>query len=161
MVATRSDDKTVRLWDVAAATEIGVLQVPDVALGDVAFSPDSRTIVTAGSVLMQQVPGEDGKAAVKENYEDIARLWDTTTGQQIGTLQGHEGWVRTAGFSPDGKTILTASSDSTARLWEWPCENSPQPGKTHELARVAPHLHARSVAMSGVTPSIEIIRFRL
>ena len=33
------------------------------------------------------------------------------------TLQGHTGWVRLAVFSPDGLRIVTASDDSTAKLW--------------------------------------------
>ena len=32
-------------------------------------------------------------------------------------LEGHEGYVMQARFSPDGKTIATASYDSTAKLW--------------------------------------------
>ncbi|MGF2036086.1 MAG: tetratricopeptide repeat protein [Nostoc sp. CmiVER01] len=32
-------------------------------------------------------------------------------------LQGHQGRVYSMSFSPDGKTIATASSDKTARLW--------------------------------------------
>jgi hypothetical protein len=33
------------------------------------------------------------------------------------TLRGHEDWVWSAVFSPDGHTILTVGSDGTARLW--------------------------------------------
>ena len=32
-------------------------------------------------------------------------------------FQGHQGDVNSVSFSPDGKTIATASSDNTARLW--------------------------------------------
>lgn len=32
-------------------------------------------------------------------------------------LQGHTGWVVSAAFSPDGKRIVTASEDQTARVW--------------------------------------------
>ncbi|MBD2100972.1 TIR domain-containing protein [Leptolyngbya sp. FACHB-261] len=33
-------------------------------------------------------------------------------------LKGHQGPVYSASFSPDGQTILTASADNTARLWD-------------------------------------------
>jgi hypothetical protein len=34
------------------------------------------------------------------------------------TLKGHTNAVRSAAFSPDGRRVVTASSDNTARLWE-------------------------------------------
>jgi hypothetical protein len=34
------------------------------------------------------------------------------------TLAGHTGWVVSAQFSPDGRRIVTASSDETAKLWD-------------------------------------------
>jgi WD domain, G-beta repeat len=33
-------------------------------------------------------------------------------------LRGHESWVRSAAFSPDGERIVTASYDQTARIWD-------------------------------------------
>jgi WD40 repeat protein len=32
-------------------------------------------------------------------------------------LRGHEGYVWSAAFSPDGTKIVTASTDQTARVW--------------------------------------------
>jgi WD40 repeat protein len=37
---------------------------------------------------------------------------------QIRVMRGHEGEVLSAAFSLDGRTVLTASSDETARLWD-------------------------------------------
>ncbi|MEH2026364.1 WD40 repeat domain-containing protein, partial [Nostoc sp.] len=45
-------------------------------------------------------------------------------GQLLHEFKGHQGIVSSVSFSPDGKTIATASSDKTARLW--PVENLDQ-----------------------------------
>ncbi len=64
-----------------------------------AFSPDGTRIVTASE-------------------DKTARLWNVTTGVQIGEPLRHKDRVQSAAFSPDGTRIVTASWDSTARLWD-------------------------------------------
>ena len=40
------------------------------------------------------------------------------TGKVIAVLRGHDNWVHSAAFSPDGTRVVTASYDKTARLWD-------------------------------------------
>ena len=64
----------------------------------VAFSPDGRHVLTAGS-------------------DNLARLWNAETGEEVRTFRGHTACVQAAVFSADGSLVLTGSQDGTARLW--------------------------------------------
>ena len=76
-----------------------------------AFSPDSKTILT----------GSTG----------TAQLWDAITGRAVGQPI-HQGGIATVAFSPDGKTILTAGWDRAARLWDVPTGTSKGPPMIHD-----------------------------
>ncbi len=47
-------------------------------------------------------------------------MWEAESGQQKMVLQGHTDSVSSAAYSPDGRWIVTASGDGTARVWPWP-----------------------------------------
>ena len=46
------------------------------------------------------------------------RIWNAETGLPERKLEGHRSLVNDAAFSPDGNSIVTASNDKTAILWE-------------------------------------------
>jgi WD40 repeat protein len=101
LLATASDDETVRLWDPATGDCLRTLTGHDRWVIDVAFSPDGRQLATASN-------------------DRTARLWDPASGDCLRTLTGHTSGVNHVAFSPDGHLLATASDtfDQTARLWD-------------------------------------------
>ncbi len=98
-IASGSDDKTLKLWDVASGRELRTLTGHASHVTTVAFSPDGRTMVSGSS----------------ESDNNTIKLWDVATGREIRTVKGR-GWLLAVALSPDGRTIL--SGDADLRLWD-------------------------------------------
>jgi WD40 repeat protein len=51
--------------------------------------------------------------------DETIRIWDAEIGQAIGApLKGHDGYVMSVGFSPDGKHVVSGSYDTMIRIWD-------------------------------------------
>jgi tetratricopeptide (TPR) repeat protein len=46
------------------------------------------------------------------------KIWNTVNGTELMTLRGHESLVRSVAFSPDGRRIVSGSSDETLKVWD-------------------------------------------
>ena len=57
------------------------------------------------------------KKIVTASWDYTAAVWDVATGKRMNVLKGHNGFVQRAVFSPDGKSIITASDD--AKVYRW------------------------------------------
>jgi eukaryotic-like serine/threonine-protein kinase len=60
----------------------------------------------------------DGNAVAMAGIDNVVRLWNPATGEQIGSPMPHEAAVFAITFSPDSKTLLTACADKTTRTWD-------------------------------------------
>jgi WD40 repeat protein/peptidoglycan hydrolase CwlO-like protein len=144
LLATASNDKKVRIWD----SSTGRLALPPIlhprAVTLVSFSPDDRLLLTvdgANARLLDTATGQvratmtqqdpirtaafspDGKlvATGSTGTGATAQLWAVPTGTAVGKpLTGHRGDILSESFSSDGKLLVTASADGTARVWSVP-----------------------------------------
>jgi tetratricopeptide (TPR) repeat protein len=60
----------------------------------------------------------DGERLVSAGDDRTVRVWDTGTGQQLLSLEGHGGAVCSLAFGPDDRLIASASDDGTVKVWD-------------------------------------------
>lgn len=147
MVATGSEDGTVRLWNATS----GGLQKELVGKGCVtglAFPPDGKFLVVGRQSALGEPAGTDiGMCYLKEapaavpvvrlNYKirglfiatdgktlmvipdqkQMIDRFEMSTGRNLGPILQHPGNILSADLSPDGTLLLTGGEDRTARLW--------------------------------------------
>jgi WD40 repeat protein/serine/threonine protein kinase len=87
-----------QLWSAKTGEPVGSRLNHEDGVLTVAFSPDSRKLVTTS---------EDHTAIV----------WEVPTGRQLTRPLKHRNQVRTATFSGDGKWIVTTCDDGSAQVW--------------------------------------------
>jgi WD40 repeat protein len=109
MLASGSEDHTVRLWDMKSFKEIGSVLSLDRRVYNLALSPDGKKLATATGDWSRQ----DGIERPGQVF-----VWDVATRKREATLPGHDPTVWSVAFSPDGKLLCSVQGRENVQLWD-------------------------------------------
>jgi WD40 repeat protein len=107
----------------------------------VAFSPDSRRILTTGDdgivrvwdaatgAQLHDLLGRanralcamyspDGQRIASGGFDDNVRIWNAQTFEQVAQLGGHQAFVHSLAWGADSQQLLSCSGDHTVRIWD-------------------------------------------
>jgi len=111
LLASGSNDKTVRLWDLQKKKLLRTLSTQAGAVYSLTFSPDGKQLLTGGA-------------------DKTVRLIDIAQGREIRQYRGPQDAVYCVAFSPDGKTVAASGAglggSRTIYLWK---VNTDQPSQ--------------------------------
>ena len=108
MVASASQDKTIRLWGATSLSPLATLTGHKRGVWKVVFSPIDKVLVSCSG-------------------DRTMKLWSVVDYSQLRTFEGHTASVLSAQFVNKGTQLLSSSADGLIRLWtlrSGECENT-------------------------------------
>lgn len=155
MVASGSDDRSVRIWDVARNKQIHQFNDHTGMVNKVQFHPDSTCLASCGTDkkikifdcrshrLLQHYDAHDGAVnsiafnqagtlLISTGTDGVVKIWDLRRGCIMYTLFGHEGVTTAATFSPASDYFLSGGNDGVVLCWG----SNLNPVRTEDLAEI-------------------------
>jgi hypothetical protein len=140
MIASLGNASKLRIWESSTGEPRGALDTHISATRALVFSPNSRFLAAGGAgviqvwdvyarrkwAILRECTGasvafsSNGLCLLSESNDFAIKLFHLSTGSTMATLKGHNAPIVSAVFSPDDKTLISASADKTIKVWNLP-----------------------------------------
>jgi len=144
LLASASDDRTIRLWDLTTGQELFTLVGHTGEVNSVAFSTDGQYLISGSrdrtvrlwdgsarnpnaatvlsgpdSIVLSVAYSPDGKSIAAGDGHESVHIWDLDAARQIGlsTLIGHQDRIRGIAYNSDGKFLAVGDNTGATNIW--------------------------------------------
>ncbi|KAL4992684.1 NACHT and WD40 domain protein [Aspergillus falconensis] len=140
LLASGSDDCSIKLWDPTTGDLKQTLNDHSESVVCIALSPDEKILASASfdqTVKLWDLSTGDLKQTLYDHSDAIRsvtwlndelivtgsnnhslKTWNVVTGEEERTLEGHEGPVASVAYSAQKQLLASASHDETIKLWD-------------------------------------------
>lgn len=119
LLASCSNDQTARIWDYTSGDTKVELRGHDHVVEIIVFAPIAAypALREIGGIppSTSQTPGQ---FAATGGRDKVIKIWDTSSGQCLKTLTGHDNWIRGLCWAPSGTSLISCSDDKTIKIWD-------------------------------------------